>query len=474
LNSTRPVSVETRNRVTLAIKELNYRPNAARRALARHKDPGFAPDAWDPGVKFARATTRPLSSAARPPSTDNADQFPHLTTRALLRLVRRSQPISRAEVARRLSLNRSTITMRVKPLLAAGIISETEVAQDPSATVNGRPPVGLSVSSEGRFIVGVNIGVRQTQVRAATIGDDVLCEHTFDTRRDSAETLAHIKALIEGIRREQAGRQLLSIGVSVPGPTCDERKRLLYAPHLDWREVDVAGALLMPYKIGEPSSAHPEVPVVVENDATATALYEMHKRLNGQASDEWRDFILVRAGTGIGVGFVRDGEVHRGTGYGSGIAGEFGHMTIVANGKQCVCGNRGCWERYASASSAAALYKGDRGYQANIPAPRFVEIVARASAGERRAQATLSQVGGYLGIGISNIMVGVGVPRVVVSGRIVQGWEFIRQPLYEAVARTMVGRLSQWSVVAGEPAGTGLNGAVELATDHYLSIVSHH
>jgi glucokinase len=66
----------------------------------------------------------------------------------------------------------------------------------------------------------------------------------------------------------------------------------------------------------------------------------------------------VRAGTGIGVGLVLGGEVFRGT-TGADIAGEFGHMTIVAGGKACPCGNFGCWERYASAASAVELYTGE-------------------------------------------------------------------------------------------------------------------
>jgi predicted NBD/HSP70 family sugar kinase len=179
------------------------------------------------------------------------------------------------------------------------------------------------------------------------------------------------------------------------------------------------------------------------------------------------DFVLVRAGTGIGVGLVLGGEAYRGTGHGEGIAGEFGHMTIVAGGKQCACGNRGCWERYASARSASSLYIGER-LQSQRMAPRFAEIVARAEAGELRAQRTLQQTGEYLGIGIANIITGVGIPRIVVSGRVVLGWKFIRESLYEAVGRTMAGHLSEWSIEPGEARGAGLGGAFEVAIDKHL------
>ena len=97
-----------------------------------------------------------------------------------------------------------------------------------------------------------------------------------------------------------------------------------------------------------------------------------------------------------------------------------------------------------------------------------MRLVARAEAGESRAQATLRRVGQSLGIGIGNIICGLGVPQVVVSGRIVRGWKFIQKPVREAVGRTMAGRLAQWSVEPGEMSGSSLGGAIEVAIESYL------
>src|SRR5204863_6562929 len=124
--------------------------------------------------------------------------------------------------------------------------------------------------------------------------------------------------------------------------------------HLGWRDVEVAKALRITDAARARTLNH-EVPVIVENDATAAAMYERRKRLRNSKNGELSDFVLVRAGTGIGVGLVIGGEVYRGTGTDGGPPGEFGHMTIVAGGKSCACGNRGCWERYASAASGATL-----------------------------------------------------------------------------------------------------------------------
>jgi predicted NBD/HSP70 family sugar kinase len=294
----------------------------------------------------------------------------------------------------------------------------------------------------------------------------ILAEDAFDTPRDPAKALSMIRSSLERLLEKWPGNPVEVIGVSVPGPTDPDRSRLLYAPHLGWKDVAIAEALRGGRFNTEARKNGPHI--IVENDATAAANFEAVTRLLENNSEAWRDFILVRAGTGIGVGLVLGGDVYRGVGQGDGLAGEFGHMTIVAGGKQCVCGNRGCWERYASAASTAALYAGDRVQTS----PRFAEIVARAEAGERRAQATLEQVGEYLGIGIGNVIGGFGISHVVVSGRIVLAWKFIQAPLYKAVDRTMAGRLVDWSVAPGVPHGSGLGGALEVAIDHYLTMLS--
>ncbi|MEP7037436.1 MAG: ROK family protein, partial [Acidobacteriota bacterium] len=131
--------------------------------------------------------------------------------------------------------------------------------------------------------------------------------------------------------------------------------------------------------------------------------------------------------------------------------------------------NRGCWEKYASASAASSLYTGDRAnFGGEIP-PRFVQIVERAEAGEIRAQRTLEKLGEYLGIGIGNVIAAFGVPHVIVSGRLVYGWKYIKQPLFEAVDKSMAGKLADWTIECGKPKGSALGGALEVAVEEYIT-----
>ena len=387
----------------------------------------------------------------------------------LLRLLRAAQPIPRVEIARRLGVNRSTVTEVAKPLLAEGVLREGQEALPPGVVrTSGRPPVALSFGDMKEFFVGVSVGVRHTTVGLATLAGERFAEEEFETPSEPSEALARIRASVRRQCAKVPGRELRVIGVSVPGPTDAERRRMLYAPHLGWRDVDVAQALSV--KPCGVEGAAP-VPVVVENDATAAAMYEARLRLGNGSESPTANFALVRSGTGIGVGLVLGGEVYRGTGGGEGHAGEFGHMTIVAGGKTCRCGNRGCWEMYASASAASSLYAGDRVQLGGQQPPRFVEIVARAEGGELRARRTLERLGEYLGIGIANVITGLGVSRVIVSGRLVYGWKFLSGPVQEAVGQSMAGRITGWSVEPGEPTGAGLGGAVEVAADEFLARV---
>ncbi len=373
----------------------------------------------------------------------------------LLRLIRAAQPITRTEIAERLSIDKSTVTENVKPLIAAGIIREESLAAD---GVKRRSRV-LSFADDQLYFIGVNLGVRRSQVGLTTLRGEIIDESEFETPKSASYALRLARERVDILVRKHAEKELAVIGVSVPGMADPGREKLIFAPNLGWKNVDVAKALRV----------HEGTRVVVENDSTAAAMYEARLKIRNSEDGLMTNFILVRSGTGIGVGLVIGSEVYRGSGSGRGIAGEFGHMTIVANGKQCVCGNRGCWEKYGSAAAAANLYLGDRPPGPGETVPRFVEIVGKAEVGDVRSKKTLERIGDYLGIGIANVIMGIGISRVIISGRLVYGWKFIEEPLRAAIERSIIGKIDGWSVEAGEPVGSAIGGALEVAVEEYLS-----
>ncbi len=391
------------------------------------------------------------------PSTNGAGPNFAKKRSLLLRLIRAAQPISRTDIAQRLEIDKSTVTENVKPLIAAGILRE-ETQQNAG---RGRRSRVISFIDDQDYFIGLNLGVRRSQVGLITLDGEIQDEDDFETPSTAGLALRMARARIEKLYKNNPSRRLRVIGVSLPGMTDSSRRELVYAPNLGWKNVAVAESLQI----------NDSVKVVVENDSTAAAAYEARVKIRGSDDGLMTNFILVRSGTGIGVGLVIGGEVYRGGGSGMGIAGEFGHMTIVAGGKPCVCGNRGCWEKYASAASAASLYLGDRPPARGVAIPRFVEIVSKAENGDNRSRRTLEKIGDYLGIGIANVIMGVGIPRVIISGRLVYGWNFIREPMQEAIRRSIIGRFDGWSVEAGEPVGSAIGGALEVAIEEFLASV---
>ena len=401
--------------------------------------------------------TQHSKKRAKPARQPTDMAVPTQTTHELLRIVRAAQPIPRVAVARRLGVHRRRITVLVRPLIDSGVLREGTPDRS-RARGAGRPPIGLFLRGEKDFLVGVNLGVSEIHIGAATVDGKILHEERVPTPRDATLAIKEIRQGIERLALRMPERELAVVGISVVGPTDADCGKLLYAPHLGWRDIPIADMLQL------------NVPVLVENNATAAAVYESQRRRRQGVAKTAGDFVVVRAGTGIGVGLVLGGEVYRGATEAE-IAGEFGHMTIVASGKACPCGNFGCWERYASAASAVELYTGDSQRAKMRGKLRFTDLVARASSGERRAQVTLERVGTHLGIGIGNVICGLGVPNVVLSGELVYGWKFIEAAARAAIAMSLAGRLSRWSLEPGDMHGADLGGALEVAIEHYLFTV---
>ena len=170
------------------------------------------------------------------------------------------------------------------------------------------------------------------------------------------------------------------------------------------------------------------------NDARAFALAE-HGLGAGRGATS---MLGITLGTGVGGGLVLDGRLHLGY---RGTAGEFGHQTILPDGPQCGCGNRGCLETLAQASAIAGA----------CGQPSVEEAVAAARGGDLRAQEGLRNAGRYLGIGVSNVVVLVGVDRVVLGGGVAGAGEMLLEPIREELQRRVhVTDVARIDVVCGE------------------------
>ncbi|GAA1895513.1 ROK family glucokinase [Lapillicoccus jejuensis] len=270
-----------------------------------------------------------------------------------------------------------------------------------------------------------------------------------------------IVAVVEELFAAVGRERVVAVGIGAAGFVAADRRTVVFAPHLSWRHEPLQENL----------ARRVNVPITVDNDANAAAWAEWKF---GAARGETHTMI-VNLGTGIGGGIVIDGRVQRGR---YGIAGEFGHMQVVPNGLRCECGNRGCWEQYASGNAlvreargliaarspvANDLLAGVGGDPSALTGPG---ITAAAQAGDPTAVELLAEIGHWLGVGIANLAAAFDPGTFVVGGGVSAAGPLLLDPARETFRRQLTGRgyRPMARVVAAELGNeAGLIGAADLA-----------
>jgi predicted NBD/HSP70 family sugar kinase len=348
----------------------------------------------------------------------------------VLNLIREHQPISRAELARRMKVRRGSITGIVRDLLKSSDIIETGAA----VSARGRRPVLLQVNTRGRLAITVDVRPGKTSIGIADFAGRSYAHDSFTTPSDPNELAkqlgAHINTLIETpLPEEVGGAKIYGIGVVVPGMVDRRNGRVLYAPRLGWRDVELRESL----------SAYVGYPVFVESAAIACALARLWS-LSGDTPTV-SNFAYVSVSDGVGVGIVVSGEVLRGEAH---TAGEFGHVSLDPAGPLCACGKRGCWEAFACNSATSARYvaavagKGEAALASPKGArkaamPTVEEIVRRARRGEEPAIAALAATGHEIGRGLAAVVGTINPKRIYLGGEITAAWDLIESSLRDAL-----------------------------------------
>lgn len=335
----------------------------------------------------------------------------------VLNYVREREPISRAEIARETALQRSTVSAIVEDLTTEGLIEEVGAGE----STGGRRPTLLRLRTAEAIAIGVSITPTRTTIATSDLAGRVIDQEEFLTDSDPDKTIRQVIQLIDKFSRSHKGF-IEAVGVTLPGLVDPSTGSALYVPYFKWRDVPVAE--LISKAVG--------LPAVIDNDANSIALAELWFG-RPEVSDA-RDFILVLVAEGVGTGIIFDGQVYRGE---RGAAGEFGHMIVGTNAPVlCSCGSDDCWEAFSSERSAIARYVALVGGSAAADL-NFSEVVDRALGGEAEANTALVQTARFLGIGISNLIVGFSPEAVVVGGEIARAWSLIEPALTETIRHSI-------------------------------------
>jgi predicted NBD/HSP70 family sugar kinase len=347
----------------------------------------------------------------------------------VLNYVREREPISRAEIARETALQRSTVSAIVDALQSDGLVEEVGAGE----STGGRRPTLLKLRTAGAMAIGVAITPTRTTIATSDLAGRVIEQEQFTTNPDFDLTMTRVADCVREMALKNKG-SIEAVGVSLPGLVNPELNRVLYVPYFKWRDAPVA----------ERIASDTGLSVMIGNDANTSAMAELW--FGRPEVSRVRDFIMVLVAEGVGTGIVFDGQVYQGE---HGAAGEFGHMIIGAGGPNpCSCGNYDCWEAFSSERAALARYQLARGVSDGQLPLGFEELIDRALSGEDAAREALLETAHYLGIGISNLIVGFSPEAVVVGGSLVRAWPLVAGALGETIERSIRRGLPSARIIA--------------------------
>ncbi|MEH7120647.1 xylose repressor [Neobacillus vireti] len=371
-----------------------------------------------------------------------------INQKLILKEIVANSPISRAKLSETTGLNKSTVSSQVNALIEKNLIFE--IGQGQSS--GGRKPVMLIFNKNAGYSIGIDIGVDYINSILTDLKGNIVLEDFQQLEGQTAGEMKDIlflkiKQFISQMPESPYG--LVGIGLCVPGLVNSEQK-VIFTPNLEWDySLDIKSLIEQEFK----------VPVFLENEANAGAYGE--KEFG--AAKNYDNLVFVSVHTGIGVGIIINNELYRGV---RGFAGEMGHLTIDLNGLKCSCGNRGCWELYASEK---ALLKSLSKQQEKLSNQDIIQL---ANDNNPEILMALQQFGFYLGIGLTSILNTFNPQAVIIRNNIVEALPMVLNSIKNSVSSRTYQQLENNYELLVSTLGKHAPalGANSIAIEHFLEM----
>lgn len=372
--------------------------------------------------------------------------------RLVLDAIRRNPGISRADIARSTGFSRPSVTFVVNRLIGQRLVKDVKAEGN---TQNGRPPTALQIRPEAKAAIGVEIARPVSRVALVDLNGKTLHAGGVDWKPDAEAFLADLGDAIRTVAGSRRGGQVLGVGVSMPGTIDRTSGRVIAAEALGWFDVEVGRILRRRLKW----------PVYFENDANLCAQGEQWYTERGD--EPLRYFVYLHLRSGLGSGVFVDGRMLHGV---ASAAAEFGHVMLYPGGRPCGCGNRGCWEQYASGEALVREYC-ELSKRTEDP----LTIVNLARDGDAHAGAALQTTAAHLGLGLVNVIAALNPQAIIFGEPIASAWSLVEATIgAELRARVPAYCLEGLRLLParfGEDAG--LRGATALVLEHFFNRFDH-
>ncbi len=373
----------------------------------------------------------------------NAKLMKMMNQEAILKLLLQNGTISRSEIATRMALSKSSVSMITQELLDSNIVQEVG---DGTSHV-GRKPILLKLNESRGYAIGIDLSSYE-QIRLVTCNNkgEILqkAQINYDSSEDNLEqiVLREVRELIN--KAQYLQDDLIGIGISMPG-ILDKRDNLVKHAINFKSNKDFTELFKKEFK----------VPVALERP-TNLGLIAHHELI---ASNDTAPVVFIAVGTGIGAGLLLDGKIYNGA---IGSPGELGHMTIDHHGELCKCGKRGCIEAYSSEISiikkaVVSILSGEEtilrkhfgenqfkwSVNNEVLSLDFLTILEAAQMKDALALRLLRDAMRHLGIAIANVVNFLNPKSIILFGRIFTADQDIVSEVYTSYHQQVIEALSK-------------------------------
>jgi len=350
------------------------------------------------------------------------DMLRLVNRRILINIISDRQPISRAEIAKISGLNKTTISTITNEMLKDRCVVEDGLGQ--TTPVGGKPPTPLRLNNLRYGIFGLDIRADETILALSDFNSRLIARRKFETGVQPRPFLQKIGKEITRLRREHGEFvEMAGTGVSLPGLVDNNKGTFLMSVVLPWRDFPVVQCL----------EDITNLPVIIDNSARCSALAEIwHSKTQYK---HVRNLLYVSVSSGLACGLIIEGGLYRG---GNNTAGQFGHISIEANGPKCRCGQRGCWDLYASDKATIARYQKLRRAKGGR-APIMRKLIELVDSGDPAASEAIGESARYLGLGIAGLINGLDSDVIVIGGEITRAWGLIEPIISQGAKASLLG-----------------------------------
>lgn len=359
------------------------------------------------------------------PVTGDQQLLKQLNRMALVRQVSTQPGLSRAALADVLGLTKSTVSLLVRELVDEGWLTESELLVTGEV---GRRATPLHLDPSRLALLGADLGVDEARVVATNLLGEVLDTRilTYEDPTDPASCIRLVAlALVKLAKRlarptaargaASAARRVLGVGIGLHGAVDEAKGLLRHAPHLGWRDVDVAG-IVQTHVAGSPLDG---LPLTMQNEANVAALGEFE--FADQAGTD--PLIYLSIGYGVGAGVIVNDRLLTGL---AGFAGEVGHTILQAGGPVCQCGRRGCADALIGLGSLLGRERPSH--------PALERLFRKVADGDRATCAAVDAAGRQLGILLNNLWAGFDPMAIVIGGPALQLGDAFIEPARHVLA----------------------------------------